>query len=235
MNVGMLMLLIIYMFAIVGVEFFGDIKLNPPMTQLMNFQTMPKAFLTLFTVATGDGWDMLLQAMSMKKSVLNNCIENPTYQDYLDNGKQTIGCGSPRFATIYLFSFVFVISIIFLNLFIAIILQGYFTQIQKETDNDVKNKTEHFRDEWAKLDPAATGKIKNEDLTELLFAIGKDLGMHESYKKSQSRQQHYIENLSKNMEEHAKDEEKGWYFTEVLDNVLLYFVIKTQLKKEMEN
>jgi len=37
------------------------------------------------------------------------------------------------------------------------------------------------------------------------------------------------------MEEHAKDEEKGWYFTEVLDNVLLYFVIKTQVRKEMEN
>jgi len=60
MNVGMLMLLIIYMFAILGVEYFGDIKLNPPMTRLMNFQTMPKAFLTLFTVATGDGWDLLL-------------------------------------------------------------------------------------------------------------------------------------------------------------------------------
>ena len=187
MNVGMLMLLIIYMFAIVGVEFFGDIKLNPPMTKLMNFQTMPKAFLTLFTVATGDGWDLLLQAISMKKSAINNCIENPTYQDYVDNGKQTIGCGSPRFATIYLFSFVFVISIVFLNLFIAIILQGYFNQIQKETDNDIKNKTEHFRDEWAKLDPAGAGKIQNENLKELLFALGKDLGMHESYKKSPSR------------------------------------------------
>lgn len=87
MNVGMLMLLIIYMFAIVGVEYFGDIKLNPPMTRHMNFQTMPKAFLTLFIVATGDGWDLLLQALSMNNTVINQCIDNPTYQDYLDNGK----------------------------------------------------------------------------------------------------------------------------------------------------
>jgi len=79
MNVGMLMLLIIYMFAIVGVEYFGDIKLNPPMSRLMNFQTMPKAFLTLFTVATGDGWNLLLEALQKKNSVMNRCIQNPTY------------------------------------------------------------------------------------------------------------------------------------------------------------
>jgi hypothetical protein len=36
-NVGMLMLLIIYLFAIIGVQLFAAIKINPPMTQLMNF------------------------------------------------------------------------------------------------------------------------------------------------------------------------------------------------------
>jgi hypothetical protein len=126
MNVGMLMLLIIYMFAVVGVEYFGMVKLNAPLTRLQNFQTLPKAFLTLFTVATGDGWDQLLLSMSAKRSVLNDCLENPSYLDYVSNGNKTVGCGS-RFATAYLFSFSFTISIIFMNLYIAIILQGYFT------------------------------------------------------------------------------------------------------------
>ena len=120
-NVGMLMLLIIYMFAIVGVEYFGDVKLNPPLSRINNFQTLPKAFLTLFVVATGDNWNNLLLAMEKKNMITNDCIENPTYQDYVDNGYETIGCGS-SFATAYLFLFTFMISIIFINLFIAIIL-----------------------------------------------------------------------------------------------------------------
>lgn len=57
MNVGMLMVLIIYMFAIVGVEYFAEVKLNLPLSRLENFQTLPNAFLTLFTVATSDGWN----------------------------------------------------------------------------------------------------------------------------------------------------------------------------------
>ena len=36
-NVGMLMLLIIYVFAIIGVQLFSTIKMNAPMNELYNF------------------------------------------------------------------------------------------------------------------------------------------------------------------------------------------------------
>jgi Ca2+-binding EF-hand superfamily protein len=51
----------------------------------------------------------------------------------------------------------------------------------------MKAKTDRFREVWAKLDPSATGKINREDLSKLLFSVGKDLGWKESYKKSQER------------------------------------------------
>lgn len=70
-NVGLLMLLIIYMFAIVGVQFFAQLKLNPPLTRLQNFQSVPKAFLALFVVVTGDNWNNLWVAMTMKNTVQN--------------------------------------------------------------------------------------------------------------------------------------------------------------------
>ena len=37
LNIGILMLLLIYIFSIIGVELFADVKVNPPMTRLYNF------------------------------------------------------------------------------------------------------------------------------------------------------------------------------------------------------
>jgi hypothetical protein len=155
MNVGMLMVLIIYMFAIVGVEYFAEIKLNAPMTRLNNFQTLPKALLTLFTVATSDGWNTLLLALQMERSAGNDCVESPSYEDYVKNNFKTIGCGS-SFAQIYMFSFSFLISIVFMNLFIAIILQGYFSQVNNDENSGKKLIIERFRDSWASFDPKAS-------------------------------------------------------------------------------
>ena len=73
-NVGMLMLLILYLFAIVGVQLFGSIKLNGPMNDLYNFQTLPKAFLTLYRVLTRDHWNELMDAISLESSIGNYCI-----------------------------------------------------------------------------------------------------------------------------------------------------------------
>jgi|694.fasta_scaffold49033_7 hypothetical protein len=64
-NVGMLMLLIIYLFAIVGVQLFCTIKINGAMNDLYNFQTFPKAYLTLYRVLTRDHWNELMNAVSL--------------------------------------------------------------------------------------------------------------------------------------------------------------------------
>ena len=93
---------------------------------------MPMAFLTLFRVATGENWNDLMESLSLEHTVTNYCINNPTYEDYVANGFNPIGCGSRLFATSYFFSYCFFVSIIFLNLFIAIILQGYFQTQDRE-------------------------------------------------------------------------------------------------------
>jgi hypothetical protein len=52
MNLIMLMLLIIYLFAIIGVYLFAHIKINPPLSNLINFSTLPNACLTLWMALT---------------------------------------------------------------------------------------------------------------------------------------------------------------------------------------
>jgi hypothetical protein len=75
-------------------------------------------------------------------------------------GYKTVGCGNLLTSWLFLFSFVFLITLVFLNLFVAIILNGYF-----ETRNDIKQEInkeiiDEFKSAWANLDPNATGMIK---------------------------------------------------------------------------
>ncbi len=55
-NVGGLLLLLLYLYSILGVYLFAEVKRNGLLTDNFNFENFGNAFLTLFTVATGDGW-----------------------------------------------------------------------------------------------------------------------------------------------------------------------------------
>ena len=58
-------------------------------------------------------------------------MEKPSYEDYLANGSHTIGCGDSVASGVMFFSFVIVVILAFMNLFIAIIIQGYEDNTQK--------------------------------------------------------------------------------------------------------
>ena len=68
------------------------------------------------------------------------------------------------------------VNLIFLNLFIAIILQGFDDTNAKEQRLFKLETLEKFRDAWAKFDPEATTYIKIFKLPDLLFELGKPLG-----------------------------------------------------------
>ena len=156
----MLILLVVYLFAIIGVTTFGDIKLNGPMHSYLNFQTLPKAYLSLYRVLTGENWNDLLEAISLPRSITNQCIEGPSYEDYVANGYEAIGCGKRYTATIYFCCYVFLISIICMNLLIAIILSGYATISDKSKNMQLNSNIEKFQEVWAEFDPDGKGIIE---------------------------------------------------------------------------
>ena len=78
--------------------------------------------LTLVRISTGEAWNELLNDCGRSQSVLFECVEDPSYSDYDSNGFVTVGCGDMTMSTIYFISFLLIVSFIFLNLFIAIIL-----------------------------------------------------------------------------------------------------------------
>jgi len=57
MNVGGLMFLIMYIYAVLGVYTFAVIKDVGIMHDKMNFRSIPTAMITLIKMATGENWD----------------------------------------------------------------------------------------------------------------------------------------------------------------------------------
>ena len=55
-NVGGLLLLLLYLYSIVGVHLCSEIKRNGYLTEQLNFESFSNSFLALFSIATYDNW-----------------------------------------------------------------------------------------------------------------------------------------------------------------------------------
>lgn len=54
-NIGILLVLIMFIYSIIGMNFFMNIKLINGLTETQNFQTFGKSMITMFRIATGAG------------------------------------------------------------------------------------------------------------------------------------------------------------------------------------
>ena len=71
-----------------------------------------------------------------------------TYADYEANGKEPNECGVP-YAWIFFYAFTLITPLIFLNLFVAIILQGFSEINDKELKVLNEDNVNNFRRIWA--------------------------------------------------------------------------------------
>ena len=124
-NIGSLLLLIIYTYSVLGMIILGEVMRNGIMNDYINFENFLNAFITLFTVTTGDSWNATQTSFVVTKSPNRDCKDSPTYDNYVANGNSTMGCGYKPAVYAYFTSYTFIVSLIFLQLFIAVILQGY--------------------------------------------------------------------------------------------------------------
>ena len=84
-NVGALLLLMWYIYGILGVFLFATIKLQDYLNVHANFQDFGSAFLTLIRISTGEAWNSIMHDCLRKKAPNFNCMEDPDYYDIQDN------------------------------------------------------------------------------------------------------------------------------------------------------
>lgn len=142
---------------------FGRVKHNYYIKDNMNFESFERGAFTLFVISTTDWWSDVVYSFLRKRSPDFDCVPNPTYEDYVNNGYEAVGCGPKYSGVLFFCSFFILMTLIMFKLFIAVILQSY---------NDIKLREERlfnesmrnrFIDCWQDFDPEATGLIGKED------------------------------------------------------------------------
>ena len=148
-NVGSLLLLLLFVFASLGVSLFHAVPFAEFVNEHAHFQTLPVAALTLFRAVTGETWNGLMHECLRVDSVAS----------------------VPYFVAFYL-----VASFILLNLVIAVILENFGTAVDDASREVPQEVLLQYREEWERLDPEATGNISSDKLMLLLRRVRRPLG-----------------------------------------------------------
>ena len=108
-------------------------------------------------------------------------MDNPTYEDYVSNGYEPIGCGDKVASVIIFYSFAIVVALIFMNLFIAIILEGYQETLTQNKKLFNSTKSEEFRHVWSIYDKDATGYIYKRNFIKFMLRLGTPIGWDQDF------------------------------------------------------
>jgi voltage-dependent calcium channel L type alpha-1C/voltage-dependent calcium channel L type alpha-1D len=68
-SLGLLLLLIVVLFAIIGMQLFAFVKLQSELNARANFQSFTNSFLLLMRCATGEGWNALMFDTARTRSI----------------------------------------------------------------------------------------------------------------------------------------------------------------------
>ena len=140
---------------------FAYVKQTGAINDMVNFETFGNSMLLLFRLSTSAGWNDVLGGLMIKPP---DC--DPKYDD-LPNGN----CGSPYFAIFYFVSFILIISLIVVNMYIAVILENLNEAFQEEAAGINVEDLDMFYSKWEHFDPLATQYIPHDQLSQFVDSL----------------------------------------------------------------
>ncbi|CAG5127135.1 unnamed protein product, partial [Candidula unifasciata] len=169
--VCLLILMLFFIYAIIGMQIFGSIKLDSKtaINRHNNFRTFPQSLILLFRCATGEAWQQIMLSCLAFKQCDPESIRHDDPPDMADSG-----CGS-NFAYIYFVSFIFLCSFLMLNLFVAVIMDN-FDYLTRDSSILGPHHLDEYIRVWSNYDPGATGRIHYTDMYEMLRTMEPPVG-----------------------------------------------------------
>ncbi|XP_026106729.1 LOW QUALITY PROTEIN: voltage-dependent R-type calcium channel subunit alpha-1E-like [Carassius auratus] len=169
--VCLLIAMLFFIYAIIGMQVFGNIKLNPKshINEHNNFKTFFGALMLLFRSATGESWqEIMLSCLGEKECEKDESLNNSATNEKKD-------CGTD-FAYFYFVSFIFFSSFLMLNLFVAVIMDN-FEYLTRDSSILGPHHLDEFVRIWGEYDRAACGRIHYTDMYEMLTCMSPPLGL----------------------------------------------------------
>ena len=177
-NVLGIFLILLVMYSLLGMQLFGRVAFGEHITTEANFCEFPTAFFTMMRSATGEEWNGLMHdAMVAPDSGLCDA--------------EAGNCGSPL-AVPFFVSYVLLTTFIVLKMLVALILEGFFMALQRDSHSLDLEHAEVFVDRWSHFDPEASGWMPARFLVNLLRQLPPPLGLDpQDYPRSYIRAQDY--------------------------------------------
>ncbi|XP_019744421.1 sodium channel, voltage-gated, type I-like, alpha isoform X2 [Hippocampus comes] len=164
-NIGLLLFLVMFIYAIFGMSNFAYVKKESGIDDLFNFETFGNSMICLFQITTSAGWDGLLAP------ILNK------YEDDCDSTTEHPGsavkgdCGSPSVGIAFFVSYIIICFLIVINMYIAVILENFGVATEESADPLSEDDFEVFYEVWEKFDPSATQFMEYNKLSEFADAL----------------------------------------------------------------
>uniref|UniRef100_A0A8C3IYI0 Voltage-dependent T-type calcium channel subunit alpha-1G n=1 Tax=Chrysemys picta bellii TaxID=8478 RepID=A0A8C3IYI0_CHRPI len=148
-NLGLLFMLLFFIFAALGVELFGDLECDDThhcegLGRHATFRNFGMAFLTLFRVSTGDNWNGIM------KDTLRDCDPEST-------------CYNTVISPMYFVSFVLTAQFVLVNVVIAVLMKHL-----EESNKEAKEEAELEAELEMEMKTITPGPIPASDLFDLL-------------------------------------------------------------------
>ncbi|NWW76127.1 SCN5A protein, partial [Climacteris rufus] len=166
-NIGLLLFLIMFIYAIVGMANFACLRWEGGIDDIFNFQTFCGSILCLFQITTSAGWDSLLAPL-LEES--NTCAPNVNL-----TGTEINNCTNRGFGILYFVSYVIISFLIVVNMYIAVILENFTVATEESTDPLCEDDFDMFYETWGKFDPLASQFIDYSALSDFADALAEPL------------------------------------------------------------
>lgn len=155
-NIGLLLFIAMFIYAIIGMTFFKYTKYHAAIDENFNFETFPRSVVVLFQICTSAGWDSILAGLTVDEDCFVGSDER--------KGK----CGNARIAIPFVVTYLMISFIIIVNMYIAIILEN-FSEVKEEVQHGLtQDDIDTFYEVWSRFDEEATQYIKCHQLSEFL-------------------------------------------------------------------
>eukprot|EP00297_Palpitomonas_bilix_P001133 CAMPEP_0113871966 /NCGR_PEP_ID=MMETSP0780_2-20120614/2938_1 /TAXON_ID=652834 /ORGANISM="Palpitomonas bilix" /LENGTH=1686 /DNA_ID=CAMNT_0000857419 /DNA_START=328 /DNA_END=5388 /DNA_ORIENTATION=- /assembly_acc=CAM_ASM_000599 len=168
-NVMLLMMIIYYVFAVIGMQLFTDVRFQTFHNKKANFRTFPSAFLTLFQMSAGDDWMFFMhELMNTRDCTPKEEAPASLIAPYSD-------CGS-SFAWLYFILFYILVVFIFSQLFVGVIMDnfGFCYNIEKALVS--KDDFNIFSKTWYLFDENTSGTFPIRRLHSFIYILDGSLG-----------------------------------------------------------
>lgn len=153
-----------YIYAIICLSTFQNLKITGALDEdVVNFKTFGNSFLLLFRLSTAAGWNDILIPMMITEPACNGTHFTRPNGEIV---KESPGdCGNTFMAIFALTSYILIIFLVVINMFIAVILENFNQAHEQEEVGITEDDFEMFYTVWERYDPLATQFIKFEQLS----------------------------------------------------------------------